>query len=182
MKSVVSLGVAVALIAGVACLATAQAQDKTPAKPAAKVHSYVGISSCKMCHNTPAQGTLFDVWNKTPHAKAFANLPAEGKKNPVCLACHVTGYGKAGGYDPASPNAAKFEGVTCEACHGPGADYKAPAVMKDPAKAKEAGLVVPDASTCKICHEGKVPEGHKALPKFDFATSAKVIEHHIPKK
>ena len=45
--------------------------------------------------------------------------------------------------------------LDCEGCHGPGSEYKALAVMKDPVKAKAAGLVEPDAPFCGRCHKGK---------------------------
>jgi len=46
--------------------------------------------------------------------------------------------------------------VDCEACHGPGSDYKAMPVMKDPAKAKAAGLIAkPDKAACIKCHKDK---------------------------
>ena len=43
----------------------------------------------------------------------------------------------------------------CESCHGNGADYMKMAVMKDPAKAKEAGLIAkPDKASCLAkCHK-----------------------------
>ena len=43
----------------------------------------------------------------------------------------------------------------CEACHGNGADYMKLSVMKDPAKAKEAGLIAkPDKASCLAkCHK-----------------------------
>lgn len=45
--------------------------------------------------------------------------------------------------------------VECEACHGNGADYMKLTVMKDPAKAKEAGLIAkPDKASCLAkCHK-----------------------------
>jgi len=45
-------------------------------------------------------------------------------------------------------------GVQCEACHGPGADYKKMSVMKDLEKAKANGLVVANQTTCDGCHTG----------------------------
>jgi hypothetical protein len=187
-RTAVALGAAAIFVFGMVYLATvAQGQDakdtsakaaetKAPAK--AVDHAYVGIAKCKMCHNAPAKGAMFDVWSKTKHAAAFTNLPAEGQKNPKCFACHATGFGKTGGFDPADAKTDGLKGVVCEACHGPGKDYIAMPVMKDKAKAKDAGLVTVDAAVCKVCHEGAVPEGHKERPKFDFAAAYKLIEHH----
>jgi hypothetical protein len=42
--------------------------------------------------------------------------------------------------------------VDCETCHGPGADYVAMKVMKDPAAARAAGLVIPSKAFCVRCH------------------------------
>jgi hypothetical protein len=183
MRTIMVVATAAFLVVGASvCLGQ---ETKAPAKAdttKAKAHEYVGVGTCKMCHSGEAKGAIFETWSKTKHATAFANLPAEAKKNTKCFACHTTGYGKPGGYDPASANAAKLEGVTCEACHGPGKDYKSMSVMKDKKQAMAAGLIAPDATTCKVCHEGAVPEGHKERPKFEFATMVKLIEHHLPKK
>lgn len=43
--------------------------------------------------------------------------------------------------------------LDCESCHGPGSEYKGLATMKDPEKAKAAGLVLPDAKFCGTCHK-----------------------------
>jgi hypothetical protein len=50
----------------------------------------------------------------------------------------------------ASPHAAK--GLDCEGCHGNGGDYWNASVMRDRARAVEAGLAVPTPSSCKKCH------------------------------
>ena len=168
MKLATKFGVAVGLLLAVVQFGLAEE---------AKTFSYIGNKGCKMCHQGAKNGEIYEKWATTGHAKAFANLPAEAKTNKECFACHTTGYGKAGGYAPDAKNAAELEGVGCEACHGPGSDYKALSVMKDPAKAKAAGLIAPDEKVCVACHVGKVPEGHKALPKFDFATAVKKVEH-----
>ena len=42
--------------------------------------------------------------------------------------------------------------LDCEGCHGPGSAYKTMAIMQDPAKARAAGLVIPDRSFCSQCH------------------------------
>lgn len=48
--------------------------------------------------------------------------------------------------------------LDCENCHGPGSEYKSKAVMKDPAKAKAAGLVMPDKDFCAKCHKTGVDD------------------------
>ncbi len=126
---------------------------------------FVTSKKCKMCHKSAKRGEVYLKWEKGPHAKAFESLKAKGEdKNPKCLACHTTGYdGKA----------FKEEGVGCEACHGAGSAYKKNAVMKDKAKAVEAGMIVPDEAVCKKCHNKKSP----TFKGFDFAEYSKKVSH-----
>lgn len=58
-----------------------------------------------------------------------------------------------------SAHAARKPPLDCEACHGPGSGYSPMAVMKDPAKARAAGLVMPDKSFCSQCHKKGVTDG-----------------------
>ena len=55
----------------------------------------------------------------------------------------------------ASKHAKATPPADCEKCHGNGADYMKMSVMKDPAKAKEAGLIAkPDMASCTAkCHK-----------------------------
>jgi hypothetical protein len=173
----------IVIVLGIAALLVVSAAHFVVAQDAAKkVPAYVGTKSCGMCHKGATKGEVLEKWTASAHAKAFANIPADKKADKACWACHTTGAGKAGGYAPDAKNAADLEGVGCESCHGPGSDYKGMAVMKDPVKAKAAGLITPDEKTCLGCHAGTVPEGHKALPKFDFAASKAKIAHPLPKK
>jgi hypothetical protein len=61
---------------------------------------------------------------------------------------------------------AKDKKADCETCHGNGAEYMKMSIMKDPAKAKEAGLIAkPDKASCAKCHkpgemDGKLSEVH----------------------
>jgi hypothetical protein len=186
LKSLALLGAA-ALFVLASAHVVAAADEAKPADAKATAtkaagHEYIGSKGCKACHMGAAKGTVFEIWEKSKHATATASLPAESKKDGKCLGCHATGYGKPTGYDPAVPATAGLEGVGCEACHGPGKDYKAMSIMKDKAKAVEAGLIMPEAANCKTCHEGAVPEGHKALPKFEFATMMPKVAHTVPKK
>lgn len=103
----------------------------------------------------------YKVWEATKHAKAFDSLKPEEQKQEKCSKCHTTG-----------PQA-QFKGVQCEACHGPGSEYKAIPIMKDKAKAVAAGLVIPNEETCKKCHNSESP----TFKGFDFKTAWEKIKH-----
>ncbi|TAM53953.1 MAG: hypothetical protein EPN53_04650, partial [Acidobacteria bacterium] len=94
-------------------------------------------------------------WAQTKHAKATADAKAatDRKFEPACLTCHATDKNEA------------MAGVQCEACHGAGSEYKTLSVMKDLAKAKAAGLVMPTQATCNTCHDGKEHHKHKEFTK-----------------
>jgi hypothetical protein len=130
----------VAVLVGLAAL-FAQSANAAP--------TYIGADKCKMCHKI--QHTS---WLETKHAKATeaAKASTEWKFEAACLTCHATNKDEA------------MAGVQCEACHGPGSDYKSIQVMKDRAKAVAAGMIVPTQATCDGCHDGK--DHHKAV-KFD---------------
>jgi len=74
------------------------------------------------------------------------------------------------------------EGVSCEACHGPGSQYKSLKVMKDIAagtvKGADVGLATPDKTLCVKCHNTKSP----TFKEFKFEEAAKKIAHPLPKK
>ncbi len=114
----------------------------------AQDHEYVGAEKCKMCHKQQ-----FASWEQTTHAKATdeAKASTERTYDESCLKCHAT-------------NASEdLPGVQCEACHGPGADYKKMSIMKDVEKAKANGLVIPTQATCDGCHTGDDHANKKVL-------------------
>src|SRR3990167_10713810 len=104
---------------------------------AAAAPAFVGVKVCAKCHEFQAES-----WTGTSHSKAFESLKANTKaeekkkakldpakdytKDKDCVGCHSTGFGKAGGYalgkDPGGQE--KLGSVGCEACHGPGSDYR----------------------------------------------------------
>jgi hypothetical protein len=159
--------------------------EKAPVKAA---HKYVGVTKCKMCHNSAAKGEQYKKWSESKHAKAFETLATlaadsvakklgieKAQTSEKCLVCHVTGYGA-----PAADKATTYnqtEGVGCEACHGAGSDYMAMSVMKDKTAAMAAGLVMPNEKTCVTCHNDKSP----TYKTFVFAEFEKVIAHPMPK-
>ncbi len=133
------------------------AQDSTKK---AKTPEYIGAKKCKMCHKNEHKS-----WLETKHAKAYDVLKPAEKKKDSCVVCHVTGFGVAD---------TLFEGVQCEACHGPGSLYKSTKIMskkkyKENREAQhklalEAGLIIPDEKTCTGCHNKKSPN----FKSFDY--------------
>lgn len=124
-------------------------------------HKYIGDTKCKMCHSKQ-----FKSWETTPHAKAWAALKPEEQKKDECAICHSTGYKKS---------EELLTNVQCEACHGPGSDYKDIKIMKNKEKAIAAGLIIPTEETCKTCHNEKSPN-YKGF-NFDEYSKKGVHEH-----
>ncbi len=118
--------------------------------------TYVGVDKCKLCHKIQ-----YTSWATTKHAKAFESLKPADRENAECVGCHVTG-------------SKEFPGVQCEACHGPGSDYKAMATMKDKQKAIAAGLIMPKESDCVRCHNKKSP----TFKGFNFSEAVKKVHQH----
>jgi hypothetical protein len=144
---------------------------------------YKGAGKCKVCHIK-----IFKSWQETPHGKAMDSLKpgaaAEAKKkakldpardysnDPACIQCHTTGNNPA------------FEGIQCEACHGPGMEYSAVSIMNK-SKWKEnpdaqrklavaAGLIIkPEEKTCTACHNEKSP----TFKPFDFKERYEQVRH-----
>lgn len=142
--------VVAALVTGVV-LAGALASTAAP--------TYIGAAKCKMCHKLE-----YDSWvaNGT-HSKALEKAKAAAKPawEASCLSCHATNASETS------------QGVECEACHGPGSEYKAMSIMKDRAKSVAAGLVLQDQKQCDRCHDGK--DHHK---KVDFAAAKDKVHEH----
>jgi YVTN family beta-propeller protein len=141
----------------------------------ASTHKYVGAEKCGSCHSGPRMGHQYAVWKMGPHARAWSVLstPAayeqaakkgisEPQTAPECLNCHSTGYGAAH-----AESSSVSQGVTCEACHGPGSGYMAEAVMRDKPGAAQAGLQPVTEATCRRCHSDS----------FDVAGGMKKIAH-----
>ncbi|MFQ6008365.1 MAG: multiheme c-type cytochrome [Candidatus Zixiibacteriota bacterium] len=154
-----------------ACMAWAAEETKKETKPEAEFQ-YVGAKKCKGCHKDQHAS-----WLETKHAKAFEVLSDEEKKKAECVGCHITGEMSDG---------TVLEGVQCEACHGPGSEYKSLKIMNrkkwaaDPEtykkKAIEAGLIYPTEENCKRCHK---KEGNPNFKEFDFAKRKPLV--HVMK-
>ena len=159
-------------------------------------HPFVGSKKCKKCHLKQ-----YKSWAETKMAKAFELLKpgvsAEAKKaanldpakdytaDEKCVGCHVTGYGKPGGFvDIAStPDLA---GVGCESCHGAGGTYIQPEHMslknKNYKKADIVAVGMVDTvgvEQCSGCHNEKSP----FFKEFNFEKRKDEGTHeHFPLK
>jgi hypothetical protein len=154
-------------------------------------NKFVGTKSCAMCHKAKDKGEAFTIWQKSAHANAYKTLESDAAKKiakekgiakppaeaPECLACHVTGGGKATNVEPTF---SVQEGVTCEACHGAASGFKmVHTKAENKAKAVEAGLITGDgAKKCETCHNAKSP----TFKGFKMAEMWAKIEHKLPKK
>lgn len=170
-----------------------------PASLSAQEHEYIGTKGCKKCHIKE-----WKSWSLTSMANAFDLLKAgnavEAKKaagldpqldytqDSECVACHVTGMGKPGGFVDIETTP-ELAGVGCEVCHGPGGTYTQEGHMtlanKEYKKADlvAVGLVANvSAKQCEGCHNPRSPfviEGYK----FDFdAMKHEGTHEHYPLK
>ncbi len=151
----------------------------------------VGVDGCKMCHKSATKGDQYGVWSSSAHAKAFETLATDEAKKiaadkglgdpqaaPECLKCHtVTGFLGADVKVAEKTKYTPAEGVSCEACHGAGSEYKAMKVMKDHAAAVAAGLMEPKgAEFCQKCHNENSP----TFKAFDYDKMWAQIKHPVP--
>lgn len=181
MRRIVTGGLFVAAALAFAGSVHAQAATAASASP-----TYVGVAKCKMCHTTEKIGNQHGKWAASAHSKAYTILAtpealkiakAKGIDAPQtsdkCLKCHTAAFGvdaKLVG------TLTKEEGVSCEACHGPGSGYKAMATMKNRQLAVAAGLVIPGEKNCVKCHNAESP----TFKAFAFKEMCAKIAHPVP--
>ena len=190
------------LVVGLMALALALPLGRLATVSAQGEASYIGTTKCKVCHNAKKDGEIWNKWKAEGHAKALETLSTEAAlavakekglatppaESPECLKCHVTGYdaakkAAAAGVDPK-------EGVSCEACHGPGSLHQEDGKKKK--KGEEIDLTKnqhrPTEQDCVKCHNSESPtwkadrytkeDGSKA--GFDFKQAWEKIKHEIP--
>jgi hypothetical protein len=173
-----------------------------PLTAAAQEHDWIGVDKCGRCHRKELYGDQVAAWRKDVHARALETLRDERSlaiakekglalpphEAPECLACHVTAYGvgPARIAYPLDPG----DGVQCESCHGPGADYRKKKIMSDRDEAVAHGLwkADEDPAVCTACHNAKSPtwdpkrftrpDGTTAA--FDFDAARARFPHPIP--
>ncbi len=150
---------------------------------------YVGAAVCRECHGS-GHGDQYATWFRSPHARAWAALARPESleiarlsgihenpfANPICLGCHATAADTEDW--ERDPSFHLADGVQCELCHGPGSEYISAEVMSDPDRAAAAGLRIPTATTCLICHKEK--ETHTTVidvRPFDIDEALDRISH-----
>ena len=148
-----------------------------------------GVKKCKMCHKGDSKGNIFETWEGSAHASAYATLASDKSKevyaklgktgnpqeDPACLKCHVSGYELA---DELKVKMVLETGVTCESCHGPAGGYWKKSVMQDRVKAVEAGMSDKPQETCVKCHNEESP----FYKEFKFDERWELIKHSVPEK
>lgn len=143
---------------------------------------YIGSNACGTCHKGPTFGYQYSKWRMSTHAGTYGVLASargnqiaqeQGVGNPLtspkCLQCHTTSY-----IDPAGGHTQEFlfyEGVGCEACHGPGSNYADEEKMGESRKAHAVGLKAINQQTCLVCHDN--PHGNP----FDYEQALLQIAH-----
>lgn len=160
------------------------------AQAAAAGHEIIGAPKCKSCHKAKT-GDQWKIWTESAHARAFETLASgearkiaaenglgDPQREDACLKCHATRPSLgAGAVVSEKAKYADSEGVGCESCHGPGSGYKSNKVMKDPAAARAAGLVmIKTADGCIQCHNQESP----TFKGFDFEKRWAEIAHPVP--
>ena len=122
------------------------------------VDRYLGIEMCRRCH-----ADIMPRFVSSKHFRAFETLrQRDASTKAECVACHTTGYGRPGGYDPETEQkgAPYLQGVQCEACHGPGTLH-----------ARDGSYVKSARESCRVCHTAKWS------PDFEFESYWKRASH-----
>jgi hypothetical protein len=131
---------------------------------------YVGSTVCMRCHKGLTTWHI-NRWkdNKFVTFEKVKNAPdyIEGDENykKGCYTCHTTGYDeKTGKYSE--------EGVTCEACHGPGQLY---VYFMSMGKVAEAQRLSKLGFTYEICGNCHMARNHEARAQF-------MAQHNLEEK
>ena len=122
-----------------------------------KQNVYASEQACVTCHPTKHK-----AWVLSRHSHAYETLNRVNKAfDPECLRCHVTGWGKDGGFI-SEVDTPKLKNVQCEVCHNPRLDH-----IKNPQRNLEADA----KKACNNCHV----KNHS--PNFNFSKYWEKIKH-----
>jgi len=125
---------------------------------------YAGSETCQGCHEAE-----YAQWKTTPHASAYKTLLDKHRHyQPVCISCHVVGFGSKFGYRIGQAEH-PFGNVQCEVCHGPGAAHAAAPSESNIRKG------VPE-HVCTACH---TPEHSH---NFVYAQRLPMVQHRASER
>jgi len=142
---------------------------------------FIGSETCGDCHTK-----AYDIWKKTPHAKAtktLVDLKPARQFDPECISCHVTGWEPQKFFPFASGFLAlektpKLADNGCENCHGPGKEHADAENAENTADSKlktlrqQMRLKKAEArANCVACHD------LDNSPNFDFDKYWPEVEH-----
>jgi hypothetical protein len=154
-----------------AARAAAPQQPELPVPDSESEADYVGLTKCAACHFAQ-----YKDWKPSAHGRAHEILPAKYKKDEKCLECHATGVGHPASSDEAA--ATNLQGVSCEACHGPGGRHARYALTfvgqgreltDESLKVLRSMIERMSMEQCIRCH---VTKAHKPHPEFDRGTAS----------
>jgi hypothetical protein len=112
--------------------------------------AYVGMEKCKECH--PEHVESYYSWK---YSKNFRIIQMRKKDHdPNCLPCHVTGYGKKGGFTTVEETPTMVN-KQCESCHGPASLH-----LKAPTKLEHQETLSIPENLCTTCHSGHKHPGY----------------------
>ncbi len=135
----------------------AAADSSKPGDP-----EYIGSGKCRLCHLE-----IYKSWESTRHAHAMSSLASDHNNDSTCVRCHITGYDGSG---------ARLDNVGCEACHGPGSQYRKMRIMKSRDMAVQHGLITQTEAVCTRCHNVDSP----TFKGFDYNTVDLEKVHLVP--
>ena len=166
--------------------------------PAEEQPTFIGANECRICHMPH-----YESWSETRMSKAFdllkpgARTEAKKKvgldpdedytKNPGCLICHTTGFGRPGGFI-SMEKTPDMANVQCEMCHGPGSIYaemmqKARGTYKREDYIKKGKLMLPSPkmNICAAqCHNAASPfVRHDYSFNFDDRKAIGTHKHNL---
>ena len=160
----------------------------------------ISVKKCAMCHKKDDKGNQYAKWQSMGHAKAYERLATEEAKavgaalgiddpqsSGACLKCHSTAYYFT--EEIQTTEVGVENGVSCQSCHGPGADYKKKSVMQSREESIANGMVYPaKEKSCTLCHNDTsptwkpdrytLPDGTKT--GFDVEQAYEKIKHERP--
>lgn len=119
---------------------------------------FLGVDICARCHS--------DITSKfvsSPHSRAFERIK-NIKDKEECLKCHTTGYEMYSGFgsSEARGSGINLRGVTCEACHGQGANHS-----------RDGEYVKMAENVCGMCHNSI------RSPDFDYEKYLKRVQCYM---